>query len=268
MTLEQLMKLFEERVQNRFFGKYAGVVTDVKDPLEIGRIRAKVPAVLGEEVETGWALPCAPFGGGKDRGFLMLPEVGDTVWMEFAAGDVSQPIWVGAFWGAPDSAGQQDDLAQEAGSEVPTAEDAKAGPGRHVLRTAAGHRLLLDDEGDIVLTHGGDKVELRLTKEGSVDIRGAKAEVHLTKDGEVVLKGAKAELHITQQGEVVIKAEKIKLEDNKDEVKKPSEPLVLGRAFMELFNKHTHPTPSGASFPPEPLSVMTEAHLSQTSFTE
>ena len=251
MTLEQLMKLFEERVQNRFFGKYAGVVTDVKDPLEIGRIRAKVPAVLGEEVETGWALPCAPFGGGKDRGFLMLPEVGDTVWMEFAAGDVSQPIWVGAFWGAPDSAGQQDDLAQEAGSEVPTAEDAKAGPGRHVLRTAAGHRLLLDDEGDIVLTHGGDKVELRLTREGSVDIRGAKAEVHLTKDGDVVIK--------------VNKEAKIKLGAG------ASEPLVLGKAFMKFFNDHTHmvPTPAGLVLSEKPVpSPVADTTLSETSFTE
>jgi len=41
MTLDQLLKLFEERVQNRFFGKYAGVVTDVEDPLEVGRIRAR-----------------------------------------------------------------------------------------------------------------------------------------------------------------------------------------------------------------------------------
>lgn len=249
MTLEQLLKLFEERVQNRFFGKYAGVVTNVEDPLEIGRIRAKVPAVLGEEVETGWALPCAPFGGGKDRGFLMLPEVGDTVWMEFAAGDVSQPIWTGAFWGAPDSAGQQDDLAQEAGSEVPTAEDKKAGPGRHVLRTAAGHRLLLDDEGDIVLTHGGDKVELRLTK-----------------DGEVEIKGAEAKIRITRQGEVVVQAKNIKL--GKD----ASEQLVLGNAFMDLFNDHTHivPLPTGSVVTVKPLTQpMTKAqHLSKKSFTE
>jgi hypothetical protein len=245
MTLEQLLKLFEERVQNRFFGKYAGVVKDVEDPLEIGRIRALVPAVLGEQVLTGWALPCAPFGGGKDRGFLMLPEVGDTVWIEFAAGDVSQPIWTGAFWGAPDSAGQQDDLAQETGSEVPTAEDAKAGPGRHVLRTAAGHRLLLDDAGDIVLTHGSDKAEVRLTKDGEVEIRGAQAEIR-----------------ITQQGEVVLKVTKLKLG-----AEGASEPLVLGNAFMQLFNTHTHSTPMGPSGPPLP-PLMGPDHLSKKSFTE
>ena len=62
MTLEELLKMFEERVQNRFFGKYEGKVTNVDDPLKIGRLKAKVPAVFGEDTETGWALPCAPFG--------------------------------------------------------------------------------------------------------------------------------------------------------------------------------------------------------------
>ena len=57
----------------RFYGKYEGVVTDVGDPLKIGRIRARVPAVLGEQVETGWALPCLPAGGSKDAGLFVPP---------------------------------------------------------------------------------------------------------------------------------------------------------------------------------------------------
>ena len=126
MTLEDLLKLFDERVRSRFYGKYAGVVTDVDDPTGIGRVRAKVPAVLGEEVVSGWALPCAPFGGGHDRGFFFLPEVGDTVWIEFAEGDPSRPIWVGCFWGAPGTSGQSDDLGTATGSEVPTAEEGEA----------------------------------------------------------------------------------------------------------------------------------------------
>ena len=79
----------------RFFGKFEGVVTNTADPKQIGRIRAKVPAVLGDELESGWALPCVPAGGGKERGLLFLPQVGDTVWIEFGGGDVSRPIWVG-----------------------------------------------------------------------------------------------------------------------------------------------------------------------------
>ena len=213
MNMDQLMMLLEERVLHRFYGKYEGVVTDVADPLEIGRLRVRVPAVLGEQIESGWALPCAPYGGGKDRGMLFLPEVGDTVWVEFAAGDPSRPIWVGTFWGAPDSAGGADDLASESGAETPTSEGTTASGTLKVLKTTAGHTLVFDDDGEIViLANGNEKSSIRLTKEG----------------------------------DVIIKAEKIKLCES------ASEKVVLGDTFMQLFNQHTHPTGVGPSGPPTP----------------
>jgi hypothetical protein len=227
MNPERIARLVEERVENRFFGKYEGVVTKTDDPLGIGRLRAKVPAVLGEQVECGWALPCAPFGGGKDRGFLAIPEVGDTVWIEFAAGDVSRPIWAGSFWGAPTQSGGQDDLAKETGAEVPTADGNPAGPQKLVLRTKAGHRIYLDDDGElIVVANGNDKAEIRLTK----------------------------------KGEVVVKAEKIKLGES------ASEPLVLGDAFKQLFNSHTHPTGVGPSG--TPAQQLGSSNLSTKTSTE
>lgn len=211
MKIDELLRLFEERIKDRFFGKYEGVVTANDDPLEIGRVRAKVPAVLGEDIESGWALPCAPFGGGKDRGFFFLPEVGDTVWIEFAAGDISRPIWTGTFWGAPESSGQADDLGEATGTEIPTSEGSNAAAGLSILKTKAGHRIVLDDQGEIVIfAHGGDKAEIRLNK----------------------------------NGEVIIKAEKIKLGDS------AQEPVVLGDTFKTFFNTHTHPTGVGPSGPP------------------
>jgi hypothetical protein len=42
-----------------YFGKYRGVVTDDRDPEQVGRIRARVPDVLGE-ADTLWATPCVP----------------------------------------------------------------------------------------------------------------------------------------------------------------------------------------------------------------
>lgn len=294
MTLEQLLQLVEERVLHRFYGKYAGVVRDVEDPLGIGRLRALVPSVLGEDVESGWALPCAPFGGGKDRGMLFLPEVGDTVWIEFLGGDVSQPVWSGAFWGAPDSSGQQDDLAEATGAEVPTAdEDKPAGPGLHVLRTKAKHRLSFDDEGDIVISHGQGKTEVRLTKDDEVLLKSEKAELRLNKDGGVVVKTEKATLQLDSDGKVTLRCESdVSVESKKDvvvrstggkvQVQAQSEvmldapsiklgenanhPLVLGDVFQTLFNQHTHPTGVGPSGPPTP--PMSPSHLSRKSSTE
>jgi len=82
----------------RFYGKFRGVVTDIRDPLMIGRVRARVTDVMGQD-ESGWAMPAAPFGGNQ-MGFFALPSVGAGVWIEFEHGDPDYPIWSGAWWGS------------------------------------------------------------------------------------------------------------------------------------------------------------------------
>ena len=78
---------------NEYFGKYRGVVTNINDPNNMGRIRARVPAVT-EEFQTGWCLPCLPFAGQ----FKFLPSVGDCVWIEFERGKIDYPIWSGMWY--------------------------------------------------------------------------------------------------------------------------------------------------------------------------
>jgi uncharacterized protein involved in type VI secretion and phage assembly len=80
-----------------FYGKYRGKVTDNKDPLMQGRVRAKVAAVFGDD-ETGWALPSVPYAG-SGVGFFFVPPVDANVWMEFEGGNPDYPIWTGCFWG-------------------------------------------------------------------------------------------------------------------------------------------------------------------------
>ncbi len=127
---EQLLGQMADFMSTRFFGKYRGKVTDVNDPEEIGRIKAIVPAVLGE-LDSFWALPALPFGG-PGHGLFALPEVDDGVWIEFEGGNPSHPIWTGSWWSAK--------------SEVPKPCSTKA----RVLTTTAGHQLVLDDDADEV----------------------------------------------------------------------------------------------------------------------
>jgi uncharacterized protein involved in type VI secretion and phage assembly len=132
-----------------FFGKYRGVVTDNRDPLMIGRVRARVPDVMGER-DSGWALPCAPFGGSK-VGFFAVPAVGAGVWIEFEHGDPEHPIWAGCWWGNV--------------AEMPPTLLTPPPPSKKVmLRTEAGHSILIDDApgvGGITLeTATGQKIAL------------------------------------------------------------------------------------------------------------
>jgi Type VI secretion system/phage-baseplate injector OB domain len=79
-----------------FYGKYRGVVTDNADLLMLGRIRAKVQDVLGDN-ESGWALPSSPYAG-DGVGLFLIPPKDALVWIEFEHGDPDYPIWSGCFW--------------------------------------------------------------------------------------------------------------------------------------------------------------------------
>jgi len=76
----------------KFYGKYRGIATDTDDPKKQGRIRAKIPKVLGD-FDCNWALPCSPHSG-----ILFIPHAGDGVWIEFEEGDPNKPIWSGVWW--------------------------------------------------------------------------------------------------------------------------------------------------------------------------
>jgi Type VI secretion system/phage-baseplate injector OB domain len=89
----------EEKRRPPFYGKYRETVSDNADPLAQGRIRAKIPDILGDK-ESGWALPCAPhFGNGA--GIFFIPPKGANIWIEFEYGHPDRPIWTGGFWGKP-----------------------------------------------------------------------------------------------------------------------------------------------------------------------
>jgi uncharacterized protein involved in type VI secretion and phage assembly len=125
-----------------FYGKYRGIVTDNNDPLSMGRIRAQVLDVLGDD-ESGWALPCVPFAG-NGMGFYAIPDVGARIWIEFEQGDPDYPIWTGCWWGS------QDELPDEA-SDIQ----------KVVIKTKNGQIIVLDDAetGAITIqTAGGQKI--------------------------------------------------------------------------------------------------------------
>jgi uncharacterized protein involved in type VI secretion and phage assembly len=124
----------------RQYGKYRGFVTDNADPRNAGRVRVSVPEVLGD-VDSGWALPCVPYAG-DTTGVYAVPPVGAGVWVEFEAGDVSRPIWVGAWWG---------------GDGIPTDEaGTQATPDVKVTRSEQGLVIALHDDTQTIAVSDSD----------------------------------------------------------------------------------------------------------------
>jgi uncharacterized protein involved in type VI secretion and phage assembly len=134
-------------MSKEFLGKFRGIVTDIQDPLMMGRIKAKVPDVFGDN-DSGWALPCLLFGGSQ-MGMFVLPDVGSCVWIEFEHGDPSFPVWVGSWFGS------KADMPSQLMSPPYK---------KTMLVTKSGHSIMLDDSpgaGGITLqTAGGQKIAL------------------------------------------------------------------------------------------------------------
>src|SRR5262249_1712794 len=95
--IPDLLQDLADRVMGRFWGKHRGEVTDNDDPQTMGRLKVKVPSVLGDTEL--WAMPCVPYAG-DSVGFYVLPKAGAGVWVEFEGGDPSFPIWTGCYWRA------------------------------------------------------------------------------------------------------------------------------------------------------------------------
>jgi hypothetical protein len=132
--VERNVARLNQRVATSYFGKYRGIVTNVDDPNNQCRIKARVDGLLNGQ-ETGWALPVAPFAG-DGHGMVMLPAVGSGVWIEFEAGRLDNPLWSGAWW----ASGQRPD---------------PQGPKVRVIVSENGHTVILDDENDeLKLLHG------------------------------------------------------------------------------------------------------------------
>ncbi len=178
---DDLLARLVERVEGRFYGKYRAFVVDNADPENRGRLRLRIPSVLGNDVVSGWALPCLPYGGAADQGFFFIPEADACVWVEFEMGDLAYPVWVGTFWGKP--GGQ---------SEAPKPADAQSPPTRKIIRTLKGSSIEIEDkDGDEVFiiqySDGSKKNTVTMDKDGmriedanankiTLDANGAKLE--------------------------------------------------------------------------------------------
>jgi len=255
---QQLLIDLAQRMSERVYGKHRATVVDNDDPERLGRVRLCIPDVLGD-VTSNWALPSVPYGGLADRGMLLVPDVDAQVWAEFEAGNVSRPIWTGTFW-------------QAAGD--PPEEAADTAPTTRVLKTAAGHVLLLEDAGGeerATLVHpSGATIDvdpngtIAMTDAGgaSVTLDAAAASItiadangnsmEMTSSGTTVTDAAGNTIEMAASG-VTVKGTMVRVEGSQVTLGgSGGEPLLKGTSFLTLFATHMHPTAMGPTGPPIP----------------
>ena len=84
----------------RYYGVYEALVSDVNDPANEGRVKIKMPW-FDEQMETEWCR-VRQFYAGNGYGAFFVPEVGDEVLIAFIQGDMRQPIILGGLYNGND----------------------------------------------------------------------------------------------------------------------------------------------------------------------
>jgi uncharacterized protein involved in type VI secretion and phage assembly len=111
------------------YGVEVGIVTNVKDPEKLGRIKLQLPRLPGGP-ETNWARVAQP-AAGAGRGFYWLPEVGDEVLIAFELGQANCPYVLGALWNGKDKP-----------MDGAYADDNTT----RMIQTKSGHKIVLSDK--------------------------------------------------------------------------------------------------------------------------
>jgi phage protein D/phage baseplate assembly protein gpV len=173
-----------------FTGVVPAIVTDVKDPKGMYRVKVKYPW-LSPDYVSGWAR-LVQAGAGGTRGTVMIPEVDDEVLVAFEEGDPSRPYVLGGLYNAVDKA------------VVPQTQVAPSGKVlERSFHSRTGHRLTFNDgeaapKQSIELVSGDKKVTVTLAGENGVAIS--------VLDQRKVIIDAAGDVEVTSKGNVKVTA--------------------------------------------------------------
>jgi len=273
VNLEKIVANLVQKIERRFYGKYRGLVVDNADPEQLGRLKLRVPSVLGDSVVTGWAMPCVPYGGDANQGMLFIPEVAAGVWVEFEEGDLEFPIWVGTFWSKP--GGTSELPLPNDGTEETAAQDP---PTRKIIKTLKGHTIQFEDkdgEEMISIVEGKHGHCITMDKDGISIVDGVSSnKVTMDNTGISITDGKNPGNKITMAaGGINIKTSGTEIALGSSGVliggSAALEPFVLGKQFMTQvitflgkLNTHTHIGNLGAPTSPPAAPMTLEVPLS------
>lgn len=229
--------------QGRSHGPLVGIVTDVKDPDKLGRVKVRFP-VLSDQFVSTWAR-VVQAGAGKDRGTVLLPEVNDEVLVVFGMGELDDPYVVGGIYNGVDKpkAGSVDDVDSSSGEIQRRAFVSRTGMEVEFVESSSAETLTISTNAraqKIVLTQKDDK-GIELLSEGPLTVK-AKKDVNLTtsggkveiasSSGDLTLKGTKVVIDATS--DVEVKGTNVKLTAQAAAEMSGTTAKIAGKAQAEL----------------------------------
>jgi phage baseplate assembly protein V len=179
------------RMDGQFYGVAIGIVTNNKDPEELGRVKLTLPW-MADDAESNWARVATPMAGAA-RGFYFLPEVDDEVLVAFEHGSPEAPYVMGALWN---------------GKDKPPVSNSDGKNDVRVIRSRSGHVIRLtdtdqDERIEIIDSSARNSIVIS-TKDNKITIT-AEADVVITSTGGKLQLSGK-EVEITSQSDVKIEA--------------------------------------------------------------
>ena len=157
-------------MSQKIYGVVIGVVSNNKDPEQLGRVKVKFPW-LSDKDESYWARMATPMAGPK-RGIYFLPEIDDEVLVVFEHGDLRFPYILGALWN---------------GKDIPPPEAKQDGKNNiRLIKSRSGHIISFDD------TNGQENIEiLDKSTKNSIKVDTKSNTITITTDKDIKLSAPK-----------------------------------------------------------------------------
>jgi phage protein D/phage baseplate assembly protein gpV len=205
-----------------------GQVSDAADPEKSGRVKLTFPWLSADYV-SDWARTVQS-GAGKDRGWQVLPEVGDEVLVAFEQGDFRRPTVVGGLFNGVDTMprGPMDlvdggtgkinrrSMVSRLGHRVDLV-DASGKEGVRVATTDEKLKLIMDHSGTTITLHADGKVVIEGTQGIAIDSASANMElkgnqIKIKATGGVTVDGGSGAVDVKAGGQLSLTGATAKLE--------------------------------------------------------
>lgn len=187
-------------MDQRYYGTVIGIV-EKNQGGEAGKVLITYPWFDNNVMKSKWCRVCQ-FYVGNDYGAFWIPEEKSEVLVSFIQGDMRRPIILGGLYNGKD----------KPPSDRPEDKNHKLLKDHKLIKTKAGHEILLDDTGD------EEKIVIKDSRKNSIVISTAKNTIKIeSEDGKVIIKGkeveieSSAEMKITSGSTLDAKAQTINL---------------------------------------------------------